>query len=365
MIILNYIPLIGAILAFLLGILILFNKNQNKKARLTLGLIVFLNVHSLFEAYLFYNNLSWPGLGLSYLHYHLIGALFLLYTYFLFRIEVNLKVWIGVIIGYTLIRLAILAPIEDDILETATSFTPEVLGLTIDNLLSIFLNIGLLILAFLKIQKVHFAVQLTPREVVNYKWLKSLLIISIGLYIAILVSNISSIFDEDWLIYFKIESVFNSIFSLSLVYSGMRFPVFSVHGDFRDLGETTGGKYVKSSLNEKESNQIWEDITSVMADEKPYLNFEYRLNDLAERVGRSVHHVSQTINEKEGISFSDLINQFRVNEAKALLSAGRAKKVTILAVSLESGFNSKTAFYNTFKKITGQTPSDFVKEQTS
>ncbi len=359
--ILNNIPLVGAILALLLGVLILLSKNQNRRARFALSIIAFLNVHSLFESYLFYNDLSWPGLGLSYLHYHLVGALFLLYTYFLFQIEINVKLWIGVIIGFTVLRLVLLAPIEEDVLE-ATTYTPEILSLSIDNILSIILNVGLLVLAFIKIQKFHFVVELTASDQINYKWLKSLLIVSIGLYIIILVSNIISLFDEEWLIYFKIESVINSIFSLALVYSSMRFPVFSLHGDFDDLASKTKKKYLKSSLTAAELDQIWKDIGKAMEDEKPYLNFEYRLNDLAERVGRSVHHVSQTINEKEGKSFSDFINQFRIREAKKLLRAGRTKQVTILAVSLEAGFNSKTAFYNTFKKVTGMTPSDFVKE---
>ncbi|MEM8567525.1 MAG: helix-turn-helix domain-containing protein [Bacteroidota bacterium] len=362
MAVLNQIPLIGAVLAFLLGVLVVTNKNQNRSARFTLGVIVLLNVHNLLESYLFYNDMSWPGLGLSYLHYHLIGALFLLYTYFLFRIDVNLKLWLGVLLFYTLIRLAILAPIEDDIFETATSFTPEIVGLVIDSFLSILLNIGLLILSLLKINKVQFAVNLRKVEQVNYNWLKTLLFIAICLYIAIFISNLTSLFDDEWLIYFKVESVINCLFSLALIYATMKFPVFAVYGDFRDLSQGIKEKYTKSSLSSDSSDQIWKDITNIMNEEKPYLNFEYRLNDLAERVGKSVHHVSQTINQKEGISFSDFINQYRVKEAKALLSSDRANKVTILAISLEAGFNSKTTFYNTFKKLTGITPTDFRRQ---
>lgn len=360
--ILNYIPLIGAILALLLGGFILFNKNQNKRARFTLGLIVLLNVHNLFESYLYYNNLNWPGLGLSYLHYHLIGVLFLLYTYFLFRVEVNLKLWLGLIAGYTLIRIAILIPIEEDVFES-TTLTPEIIGLSVDNLISILLNIALLAIAYSKIQNIHFAIKLTQTEQVNYRWLKSLLVVSIGLYVAILISNFISYFDEDWLLYFKIESAINSIFSLALVYAGLRFPVFSIHGDFRDLAESSKKKYTKSSLTNAESSEIWEKINQVMTNEKPFLNSQYRLNDLAERTGKSVHHVSQAINENEGKSFSDFINQYRVGEAKKLLSEGRTRQVTILAVALEAGFNSKTAFYSTFKKETGQSPSEYLKKQ--
>ncbi len=327
-----------------------------------MSLIVFLNAHNLFESYFYYNDVTWEGLGLSYLHYHLIGALFLLYTYFLFRIKVNLKFWIAVIIVFTVARLIVLEPIDDDILDTATSFTPELLSLIADNFLSIFLNISLLLLAFLKIRRVSFVVNLTNAEKISYQWLKRLLLISIVLYIAIFISSFVSIFDEEeWLIYFKIESVFNSIFSLSLVYSTMRFPVFALHGDFRDLSEESRKKYAKSSLTPEALDKLWLELTNIMSEEKPYLDPEYRLNDLATRLDKSVHHVSQAVNEKKGVGFSDFINQFRVEDAKKLLASGRANQVTILAISLESGFNSKTAFYNTFKKVTGKTPTDFIK----
>lgn len=365
MTVLNYIPLIGAILALLLGIVIVSNKNQNKRARFVLALIVLFNVHSLFESFLFYNGLSWPGLGLSYLHYHLIGPLFLWYAYITFRIDININLWIIVVAVFTMARIIMLDTINEDILETATSFTPEVITLSVDNVLSLILNIWMLSVAFTKIRKIHFAVKLTTKELINYQWVKSLLAITVGLYGLIFVLNTISMLDEEWLIYFKLESVINSIFSLALVYSSIRFPVFSVHGDFNEVSTSDRNKYSKSSLTEKESQEIWENIVHLMDEEKPYLNAEYRLNDLAERVGRSIHHVSQTINEHEGKSFSDFINQYRIKEAMALLDSGRTQQVTILAVALEAGFNSKTAFYNTFKKVTGMTPSNYLKENVS
>ncbi|WP_462251827.1 helix-turn-helix domain-containing protein [Ekhidna sp.] len=360
MIILNYIPLIGAILAFLLGVIISVNKNQSAKARLLLTLIVAFNAHSLLESYLFYNDLSWPGLGLSYLHYHLIGPLFLLYADALFRFDIRLKSWVTLIVIFTALRLIMLSFVDENILETATSYTIDVILLSIDNILSLVLNIWFLSFALIKIRKVHFAVKLSSTEELKYRWMKSLIGITIGLYGLIFFLNVISMLDEDWLIYFKIESVINTIFTLALVYSSIRFPIFSVHGDFK----VVKAKYAKSSLKEDESKLIWESMIQVMTDQKPYLNSEYRLNDLAEQVGRSVHHVSQTINEQVSKSFSDFINEYRVEEAKRLLNNGRTSQVTILAVSFESGFNSKTAFYNTFKKMTGKTPTQYLKEQS-
>jgi AraC-like DNA-binding protein len=359
---LNTIPLIGALFAFLLWMLILSNKVQNKAAKITLSTIVLMSAHNLFESYLYYNGLTWPGLGLSYLHYHLIGPLFLLYTYFLFKIEINLKLWAFVLIAYTLLRLAVLEPIDDDILDNTTRITPELVGLLVDNILALLLNILLLLLAYLKIRKVRFAVNLTSQEQLNFNWLKSLLIIAIILYFAMLISAIVSVFDDnEGMVYLKIESVLTSIFSLSIAFMSMRFPIFSVFGDFQNLPEETKKKYAKSSLKTATLEQIWEDLNRVMKEDRPYRNPEYRLNDLSASVGESVHHVSQVINEKQGISFSDFVNQFRIKDALDLLNSPRAKQITILAISLEAGFNSKTAFYKTFKKVTGKTPSDYMR----
>lgn len=255
----------------------------------------------------------------------------------------------------------VLSYIEEDTLETATSFTPEIIGLTLDNLVSILLNIGLLALAYSKIKSIRFTVDQSPREQTHYQWLKSLLLISIILYLAIFFLNVISVFDEEWLIYFKLESLINSVFSLALVFASMRIPVFSIHGDFQDLDPVNKKKYLKSSLSDDDSEILWNEIQHVMKEEKPFLNAEYRLSDLAKRVGRSVHHVSQTINEQEAVGYSDFISKLRVEEAKSLFDAGRANEVTILAVSLEAGFNSKTAFYNAFKKVLGKSPTAYLK----
>ncbi len=328
-----------------------------------MGVIAFLNAHSLFESYLFYNDLTWPGLGSSYLHYHLTGLLFLTYSHFLFKIAINLKLWLGFAIGFTVVRLILLTPLEEGILETATSFTPAVIGLTVDNLLSVLLNIGLLILAFSEVSKIQFMVNPGPQEQANYSWLRSLLFISIVLFSAIFLLNVASVFDEDWLIYFKLESVINSIFSLALIFVSLRIPVFSIHGDYQDLDAASKKKYLNSSLTKNESSQLWEEINQLMENEKPFLNPGYRLNDMASETGRSIHHISQTINEQKGTSFSEFVNQYRVREAKGLLDAGRAREVTVLAVALEAGFNSKTAFYNAFKKMTGKSPTVYLKER--
>lgn len=358
---LDIIPLIGALVACLVGILILSNKNQNTAARLTLCAIVFLNAHNLFESYLYYNNQEWPGLGLSYVHYHLIGFLFLLYTRLLFRLNTPRWPVVVAVIGYTLLRLLFLLSLNEEILDRPDDFPWQSLILLLDYFCAILFNVILLVLAFKEIIQVKLAVQLSNREQLNFNWLKSLLILAIGTYLVMGITGVVSIFDEgQWLFYEKIESVYTSIFPLFIAFSAIRFPVFAVYGDFKDLPAATE-KYLKSSLTSDEEDKIWSQVVTIMEEEEPYLNQEYRLNDLAKRIDRSLHHVSQVINNKLGVSFSDFINQHRVEKAQALLTSDRVNQVTILALAHEAGFNSKTAFYNTFRKFTGKTPSAFRK----
>jgi YesN/AraC family two-component response regulator len=85
------------------------------------------------------------------------------------------------------------------------------------------------------------------------------------------------------------------------------------------------------------------------------------LSDLAKKIGESPHHVSQVINEKLNISFFELIASYRVEEAKRILSDDKKNKLTVEEISEMVGYNSKTAFNNAFKKLTGKTPSEFRK----
>ncbi len=367
---LKTLPLIGAVLGIALAFLITLGKGahgNNKAAKFTLVTIVLLNVHNLLDAWYYYNqDAEWIGSGTSYLHYHLIGVLLLLYTYFLFKIAVNLKLWGTVIVLYTLIRWAVLIPYDGNEIEEmlrTNKVTANVLAFTIDYYVSLLLNIFLILLTHLKIKHLKFSVKLDKAEQVSYLWLKNLLIIASVVYLVILLNSIISMFNErQWMFFMQLESSILCFFCFAIALAAIRFPVFAVYGDFEDLSGETMRKYANSSLKNEESDELWGRITTVMEKEKAYLNPTFRLNDLAEKTGESLHHISQIINQRQEMSFSDFVNHYRVREAKSLLGSPRADEITILAIALEVGFNSKTAFYNSFKKITGQTPSTFKKE---
>ncbi len=98
--------------------------------------------------------------------------------------------------------------------------------------------------------------------------------------------------------------------------------------------------------------------------EKPYLEPQLTLPELATQMHISLHLLSKVINDGYDKNFHDFINFYRIEEFKLLIIKPKYKNQTILAVALDAGFNSKTAFNRAFKKLTNSTPREFLKQQS-
>jgi AraC-like DNA-binding protein len=121
------------------------------------------------------------------------------------------------------------------------------------------------------------------------------------------------------------------------------------------------GKYRKSSLTEAAKIKILDSIIFEIEEKKYFQDNLASLSELAKKIGESSHHVSQVINEKLNVSFFELLASYRVEEAKRIFSGDKRNKFTVEEISEMVGYNSKTAFNNAFKKLTGKTPSEFRK----
>jgi len=122
-------------------------------------------------------------------------------------------------------------------------------------------------------------------------------------------------------------------------------------------------KPAKANLPDEKMDELVNRVTRLMEEEKLYQEPELTLQQLAERLGVPAYQVSQSINEGMNKGFYDLINGYRVEEAKRLLADPGSRNYTILSVGFEAGFNSKTTFNTVFKKFTGLTPSEFKHKE--
>lgn len=124
-----------------------------------------------------------------------------------------------------------------------------------------------------------------------------------------------------------------------------------------------GPKYGSSSLSEAEMELIFQKVQELFKEQYIYLNPELKIQDLAEQIDVTKHKISQTINTKAKKSFFDYVNEFRVLHFKDLLLEPKNRKYTILALGIESGFNSKATLNRIFRQYTGSSPKQFQKEQ--
>ncbi|NKI30571.1 helix-turn-helix domain-containing protein [Croceivirga thetidis] len=121
-----------------------------------------------------------------------------------------------------------------------------------------------------------------------------------------------------------------------------------------------GGNSPKTSKSKLSFNQFEIHIR----EHQSFLNPNLSLELVAEELGVGVSTLSKVVNES-GHGFTDHINNARVAAAKEFLTNSAFQDYTIVAIGLECGFNSKSAFYNAFKKIAKESPSEFRRRHSS
>lgn len=116
-------------------------------------------------------------------------------------------------------------------------------------------------------------------------------------------------------------------------------------------------------LSDEELAGAKADLLKLMDTTKRYLDSELNLLKLANELNISVYQLSYVLNEGFGVNFFNFINRFRVERAKQLLDDPVNDHLNMLAIGCASGFNSKTAFNTTFKKLTRMTPSAYKRRR--
>lgn len=120
----------------------------------------------------------------------------------------------------------------------------------------------------------------------------------------------------------------------------------------------------KKIIPEEKLNQIKADLVLMMKTKKPFLDCELNLFKLATEMNISSHILSYVINTGFEENFFQFVNRYRIEEAKKLIIDCTMDHLSILGIGYEVGFNSKTVFNTTFKKMTGKTPSQFKKSSS-
>jgi len=365
----NIIIISGVIQGIIFSVIVLTQKKYRSNNTFFLGLtVLFLSLSNLqywlSDTYIILNQ---PNFSFAFIPYQwLIMPMFFLYVYkFLRRQKVTFKIF-ALLIGpfimvfsihlYTLFSAVLTnQPIQIPMhIEKGIYLYMEYFSFVF-NILVLFLSLRLIIVY----EKDNTYNMQWVRSETN--WLKQLIYVGFLICIFWILGGVLVTF----------YSVTKSFIFYYPLWIGISFLIYWIGyvglnkskalGERIELRKKRISKLVESTQNKDVPSKTSGKIESYVLDNKSYLNPYLSLSILSEELNLSEGYISQVINKSLNQNFSDYINSLRVEEASHMLLNNEYCNYTILSIGLESGFNSKSSFYNAFKKFTGKTPLEFKK----
>ncbi|MFZ6009212.1 MAG: helix-turn-helix domain-containing protein, partial [Bacteroidota bacterium] len=206
----------------------------------------------------------------------------------------------------------------------------------------------------------HFST--TSRKSLN--WLRNLVIALSIVWLVWLFSTVINFFTRDFILTYLSSYPFQVVTSILIFWVGyvgfIQSEVFSVEISM----ERKMDDLKSTAKKETETNQeIQNALIKGMENDKLFLVPDLTLAMLGQQLNLSPKSISQTLNNDLDKNFHDFINEYRVEEVKKRLLDPAHDHLTILAIALDSGFNSKSSFNRIFMKNTGMSPKEFKEKQ--
>jgi AraC-like DNA-binding protein len=371
------------ILSFFLSFMLLAKKQKSNADPILIAWLFVIGMH-LLSFYLIYTKQaeqypSWAALGIPLPLVH--GPFLYLYTTWQtsgkrFQRK-ELIHFLPVLLSYTLFARFFFLPFAD----RANVFRSKGGSFELEsklNLYAVYISgmvyIGLSLYKLLKYKK-NLVHRFSNTEKITFNWLLYLICWMMLIWVIVLYTGETRLifgvaaFFVMWIGYFSIHQVqvFNYLQphaedAKALTSSKHNKESNSREGDTRAILST---KYQNAALSEQVAASIHDQLKQLLEEEKPFLNPELTLNDLAKRVNVHPNVLSQVINSRENKTFYDLINERRIAEFTARLSAPGHQQYTLLSIAYDCGFNSKASFNRNFKKFMQVTPSEYLKQKNA
>ncbi|MDV6235275.1 helix-turn-helix domain-containing protein [Leptospira ellisii] len=122
-------------------------------------------------------------------------------------------------------------------------------------------------------------------------------------------------------------------------------------------------KYKNTQLKSVDLNSLENKLNILFEEKKIYKEENLGLARLSEELGISPHQLSEYLNLHLKKNFFQLVNGYRIQEAKRLLL--HSSETTVLSIAYEVGFQSKSSFNDSFRKEVGLSPTEFRKKTRS
>ena len=253
---------------------------------------------------------------------------------------------LSICLGYKI--LAITGNLSDEGKESLFEFEYilEIIGIVYDGVIAVFLLYRLR-----KILKEKTDVRLIRPEL---SWLYTMLLILFAIEIIWVFVTIADYgYDQQ---YWHILYLGMSVLIYLIGYTGIyKYGIYEERKKIRNYSVTMS----RPVSGDRRVSEHVAKLKDLLVNQRRFLDPTISLEQVADQIGVSKSHLSRLINSEMEMGFNDFLNSLRVEEAKSYLEHPDFANYTLLAIGLEAGFNSKTTFNNAFRKITGQTPSEY------
>ncbi len=110
----------------------------------------------------------------------------------------------------------------------------------------------------------------------------------------------------------------------------------------------------------KENQDLLSKLDQLMMEHQVFTDPDLTLARLGRRLHCPARSVSKAVNRVHGENISRYINGYRVRHAAMLL---KTTDLPVTDIMLEAGFQSKSSFNTEFRRLTGQTPSIYKRQE--
>lgn len=106
-------------------------------------------------------------------------------------------------------------------------------------------------------------------------------------------------------------------------------------------------------------NALLEELRVLMEQKKLYRRYDISVNNVAKELGTNKSTLSHIINRYLNMNFSNLINDYRIDEAVSLLSQKKYDSYKVESIGEMCGFCNRQVFHRAFKIRVGITPTKY------
>lgn len=109
-----------------------------------------------------------------------------------------------------------------------------------------------------------------------------------------------------------------------------------------------------------EKRQYHQALSAILFYISEHYTEDISLSSIGAALNYSAKYVSLCLSEVDEMNLNQLVNSFRADLAKTLLSTTKLKMIDI---ALECGFANERSFYRSFLRVTGMTPGDYRRSK--